>query len=220
MMRRSFALLAAASLTLPLLHAATGGPPSDSQLIVPGIHVGPIVGDTSEHDLVALYGREQVQPADLSLGEGQTVPGTILFPEDPTKTLEILWKQADRHGVREARIRREGTGWRTSKGVSIGTSLKEIERINGRPFVLMGFDWDYGGTILHGNGGALGELGRQEKGGILGRTLLLRLEPRGGPQNSPDYIKVKGSREFSSGHPSMQALNPVVYEMIVTFGGD
>jgi hypothetical protein len=40
------------------------------------------------------------------------------------------------------------------------------------------------------------------------------------PQNSPGYIKVKGSRAFSSGHPSMQALNPVVYEMVVTFGGD
>ena len=31
----------------------------------------------------------------------------------------------------------------------------------------------------------------------------------------PEYSEVIGERDFSSGHPAMQALNPSVYEMIV-----
>lgn len=38
--------------------------------------------------------------------------------------------------------------WKTPQGVSIGTTLKELEKLNGGPFKLAGFAWDYEGAII------------------------------------------------------------------------
>ncbi len=202
---------------LTVLVASAGPDAPDAWLIVPGVRAGAVTIATSERDLVELFGRENVIPSDIPIGEGLTVPGTLLFPQDSTRKLVVIWKGPDRQSVREVRVTEEGTLWSTDTGITIGTSLKEIERINQRPFRLSGFDWDYGGTVLDWSGGELAEFDRGTEGGSSGRNLILRLAPRDVPRNQPDYWKVKGSREFSSGHPSMQAFNPVVYELIARF---
>ena len=77
--------------------------------------------------------------------------------------------------------------------------------------------WDYAGTVLGSNGGALHELDPGQKSGAEQRALLLRLAPRDVPQNNPESSKVMGSDSFPSDNLSMQALDPVVYEIIVSF---
>lgn len=184
-------------------------------LIVPGVRVGAITRNTSESDLKKTYGESEVVAADIDVGEGQTQAGTILFPNQKAKVLTLLWTDETRTHVAQVRISREGTNWRTDKGIEIGTPLRAIEQLNGRPVNLTGFGWDYSGTILDCNGGALKELGVETPTGIHSRTLLIRVAPQPKWQGSPEYRMVLGDRSFRSDHAAMRKLNPTVYTMIV-----
>ncbi len=91
----------------------------------------------------------------------------------------------------------------------MNTSLKDLERRNGRPFKLFGFGWDSSGTVFSWEGGNLAAL---IKGG-----LILRLTPDEAGTNSEEYRAVLGESEFLSSHPAMQKLNPTVYAMDLEF---
>ncbi|MEE1611341.1 hypothetical protein [Microvirga sp. CF3016] len=52
----------------------------------------------------------------------------------------------------------QGSGWSGPEGLRVGSPFKAVETVNGKPFILYGFEWDYGGTIESWNGGALGNL--------------------------------------------------------------
>ena len=184
---------------------------------MPGVRVGSITRDTSESDLRKTYGEAEVVAADIDVGEAQTQAGTILFPRQRAKVLTLFWTDETRTHVAQVRINTEGTNWRTDKGITIGTPLRTIEKLNGRPVNLAGFGWDYSGTIFDCDGGALKELGVQTPTGIHGRTLLLRVAPQSKWQGSPESQMVLGDRSFKSNHAAMRKLNPAVYTMIVTF---
>jgi len=199
---------------------STGISPAADWTLVPGLRGGPITGTASEAELQALYGRENVVPAEIDVGEGRTEPGTVLFPDDPRKKAEIFWIGPDRTRIRALRITGENTLWKTSRGITTGTSLKELRRLNRRRLTLVGFGWDYGGTIVDCNGGDLKELGTHAGGGLEGRTLLLRVSPDPKWRGSREYGSVKGDRNYSSDHPAMKTMNPTVYELTMLFGPD
>ena len=187
-------------------------------LIVPGRSVGPIRPDTSEKDLIKIFGRKNVKRAEIDVGEGETQSGTILFPNQPRKKVFILWKNpATRQNPESVSIRNKNTLWKTERGITIGTSLKTIEKINGRAFALTGFGWDYSGTVLHSNGGRIKEFGVETESGLSGRTLILRLEPAGSLRQTREYEAVLGDKQFFSNNRAMKILNPGVYEIIVEF---
>ena len=186
--------------------------------IVPGSSVGPINQNTSENELVKIFGKQNVKQVQVNVGEGETQPGTVIFPGDPRKRAFILWRDAAaRQGPESVRINGKNTLWKTNRGITIGTSLKTLEELNGRAFALAGFAWDYSGTVLHSNGGRLIELGAEAGEDITGRTLLLRLEPTKALQQTGEYKKVSSDARFLSSDIAMQKLNPLVYEMIVEF---
>ena len=186
--------------------------------IVPGQRVGAITANTSEKELIRIYGATNVKRINVDVGEGETRPGTVLFPNDPQKKISILWRDAaTREQPESVTVRGKSSLWKTDRGITIGTPLKMIEELNGRPFALAGFGWDYGGTVLHANGGQVAELGTEKGEDITGRTLLLRLEPAASLQKSADYRSVLGDGKFMSDHPAMKKLNPTVYEMIIEF---
>lgn len=211
-------LLAVMMTTALVVWAAAFPVKAQNWQIVPGRSVGPIQKNTSEKDLVEIFGRQNVKQAEIDVGEGETRPGTILFPDDPQKKIFILWRDpAARQGPESVSIRGKKTLWKTDRGITIGTPLKTVEKLNGRAFVMTGFGWDYSGTVLHSNGGRLGELGIESGDDIKDRTLLLRLAPAGALEGTPDYKAVLGDGKFSSDNPAMKKLNPRVYEMIVEF---
>jgi hypothetical protein len=168
--------------------------------------------------LRTLFGPDNVTSIDVDIGEGFSEPGASVYPDDPTQRLEILWRDDTRTAVREVRLSGESTRWHTAEGISLGTTLKELEALNGFPFRLSGFAWDYGGTVVDCGRGRLRALGcNGDSGGRQNLSLLLRLHPSDDARRMPDYYEVLGEREFSSGHPAMQALNPGVYQIIVLF---
>lgn len=199
---------------LPTL--AHGANKESSWLIVPGVRVGPIVANTSVADLIKVFGTANVQEANIDVGEGDFHLGAVVYPGDPTRKAEIVWKDANRKRLPERIIvsdyHMHKSLWRTPEGITIGTPLKDLERLNGRPFVLLGFDWDYSGTVISWREGTLQK--------VLERRLILRLE-----HATPDpskivgsaYSSVVGDQEVRSDFWVMQKLNPRVYQMVISF---
>lgn len=197
--------------------------PAKPWSIIPGVRVGPITNRTSESRIRALYGPENVRRKDILVGEGEPVPATVVYPDDPEKTFIIRWRDPSFRNLPESILFRGPRSiWKTDKGLSLGSTLKEIETINGKPFTLYGFGWDYGGTVAGAEGGILTELGEKEHDPVAVRSLILRLSAeifptRPIPLTQDESLKLSGERIFRSDHPGMQKLNPRVYEMIVLF---
>lgn len=195
--------------------AALNASAQTSFQIVPGVKVGAITSRTSEADLRRIYGTKNVRSGEVGLGEGETVPGTILFPNDPRRRLEIAWKNTRaKKNPDFVQFAGEKSLWQIAPGIGLGTSLKTLERINGRGFKMLGFQWDYSGTVVSWNGGRLAR-----RFGNDGAIVTLRLSPSSYENKAlaKDLDAVVGDGEFSSKNKSMQKINPEVYFAVIKF---
>lgn len=170
--------------------------------------------DDTEATLRARYGADNVAAGRIHLGEGETALGTVLFPNDSSRRLTIMWKDTVGR-TQPTRVTVDGrpTRWYVIPGVSLGTSLSALEQLNGKPFKLFGFAWDYAGTVSGWEGGRLDSLWR---GGPRNNVLVwLRLSPDSAGYASAQSREVAGERIFSSSLRAMRALNPRVYALFI-----
>jgi len=171
-----FFCLAAVVIALSL--AVSGQAQSDPWLILTNGEAGSINCHTTREDLVRLYGTANVVDQEVDVGEGDVESVTIVFPNVPQRSIEISWKDPSKKTIPErARIWGKASRWHAAHGISLGTSLTELNRLNGRPFVVGGFGTDEPGWITSWRGGSLEEL---ETPG--GRGVVLQLDytvPRG-----------------------------------------
>ncbi len=180
--------------------------------IVPGQRFGPITADVPERDLVSLLGPDQVEPGDIHVGEDCWEPGAVLYPGDPLRRAEIVWGDADgRSHPTRVTVRGDSSVWHVEGGITLGTSLRALERLNGAEFVLHGFGWDYSGTVASWEGGTLVRLDQPS-----GRVLLA-LDPPAIGFPPEVYEAVMGSGEFASSHPALRQLNPRVSRIVMLF---
>jgi hypothetical protein len=181
--------------------------------IQPGIGFGDISATSTQEDLRQLFGEEHVQQGVIDLGEGMSQHGTIVFANDPEKRLEILWKDEVNH--REpSMIRVSGSSslWKLPQGITLGTSLKELQAKNSMPFKLFGFYWDNGGTITSWENGNL-------KSYISPKyQIYLALALPGNPAlSSKEQDSITGDQQLFSSNPTLRKLNPKVVSIVVSF---
>jgi len=198
---------------LPVVQTMQAQSAADPWLIVPSGQ-GAIIGPhTTRKDLVQAYGAANVVDQDVEVGEGETQPGTAIFPKDPGRLIEILWKDPEKKTIpASAQFSGAKSRWKTAHNISIGTSLKDLERLNGRPFMLAGFGWDYSGTVLSWENGSLAADFAPAQGRV-----IIRLDSPISGSADKDVHQVLGDRDFPSNHPVMQKLNPIAYQIIVVF---
>ena len=82
----------------PLLGAAGATPVQHDWLIVPGERVGPVSADSTAAGLRRSLGEDLVTNVSIGMGEGEREEGTIIYPDDPTHSLAILWHDDLRRG--------------------------------------------------------------------------------------------------------------------------
>ena len=173
---------------------------------------------TTDADLRARFGSENVSVesvADPNGAEGDMTEGTVLFAKDATARLEISWRDATEKRRPSVISRLASRGrWHTPSGITLGTNLKAIEKLNGRPFRLAGLAFDLQGTVMSWRGGRL----QAEDTEDCHLGVRLRVESAGTRATVELEKQVMGDGEFSSGHPAMQALNPTVYELRLWYG--
>jgi hypothetical protein len=186
---------------------ATGESPADTRLFECTV----FPPDLTATQLRNRFGRDFVVDGAVYVGEGESQPGDIVFPNSADSRVEIVWRDQNTRSRPEfVTVRTKTSRWRSKDGLRIGLDLRQVERINRRPFRLTGFGWDYGGTASW-NGGAIG---RGDGGGC---TIAARFDPTS--ENDPPRIvnQVLGEREFSSGHPAMQAVNPLISQLTLVY---
>jgi hypothetical protein len=167
---------------------------------------------TTASDVIKMFGGSNTINGQIQVGEGKTDPGTIVFPGNPKKRLEITWGKRTKQQPMIVRIASEDSVWHTFGGIGTGMSLKEIEKINGKPFALTGFGWDYDGAVTSWQ---KGKIGRSENG----CRILLRFRPSQSDalQKKQALKQVQGDHAFLSSQPAMRAVNPRVFRMAIAF---
>jgi hypothetical protein len=209
--------------TLALACLLAPGLPAQSHdwKIVPGERVGPLTAASTIESLRVAFGAANVRAGSVTADEGFEEPGAVIYPDSPSRALGVVWgeeKAAGHPAYVFVCYGQQSAGpceWKTGEGITNGTSLAQLEKWNGRPFRLAGFGWDYSGAVLSWNGGRLEALVRPA--GRVGLRLAPADSALDGPGAQRSYRQVLGDRSFSSGHPAMQALNPRVYSILVTF---
>jgi hypothetical protein len=198
--------LALASLALLFVASpALAAPKKPVQVIA---CTGPFAKGVTHASLVKAFGANNVAIQRVGTGEGETQVASVVFPRDKARRIEVLWiDETRRRNPSEIRTGVEST-WRTTHGIRRGMTLSEIEALNGRPFKLYGFGFDYGGTTLDWNGGTLDK----QAGGC---TLTLRFTMREGADNAAVYV---GEQSFMSDDEGMRKAAPVVDAVGLRFG--
>jgi hypothetical protein len=185
--------------------AGFGQTAPDPWLILAGGEAGSINAHTTREDLVRAYGASNVIDQKVDVGEGDTEIATVVFPNDAQRTIRILWKDPDKKTEpSSATISGKASRWHAVHGISLGTTLGELQRLNGRPFPVAGYGTDQPGAILSWKGGLLA---RELQGDGL---VILRLDytpSKGVPQ--PDLSLINGNCD----EPVLQKLNLYVREI-------
>ena len=158
---------------------------------------GVIGANASFDSLVAAYGTENVTNENLE-DEGGEYVSTCVFAGG--RHLNVRWKDDSMlSGPASVSVAGDMSPWTGPHGLSLGMTLDDLERLNGRPFEILGFGWDYGGQIWNMRGGAIN---RDVAGGC-------RLFVFFGTTEEPTGDLI-GDRAIMSNNPALRALRPTV----------
>jgi hypothetical protein len=162
--------------------------------------------DSSEARLIELYGADNVVTGIVPGPEGSEMLATTVFPDNPKKTLQFVWW--DEPGLSSPSYIDLPPKMTAPGGVRIGMSLAEVEAINGEPFTLLGFGWDYGGWAGF-ESGALSDLP--------GDCLLSLDFDYGASPAGVDTLPAMGDQELSSDNPLLAQMQVTVNTMSVGY---
>ena len=159
--------------------------------------------------LAQAFGVHNVDFTEVSGDDGSTLMASVLFPNDPKRRLEVLWDDdVERSGTRMIVIDGQST-WSAQKGVHLGLPLAALEKLNGKPFRLMGFEKGGMAIVSDWNGGALALLTDGCKVGV---------QFKADPKVAAGVLDAASSdKEFVSSDPTIRAAKPVVGEIIVAY---
>ncbi|WP_316194895.1 hypothetical protein [Bradyrhizobium sp. SZCCHNRI3052] len=182
---------------------AQGTPPMEGPITCSS----PVAATDSANSLKQRYGDEAVVQ-DLPGAEGKTYKGLVLFPRAMDRRIEVGFiddKVATVSGL-TLRDTAKTSRWSVA-GITIGASLAAVQKANGKPFVVSGFGWDYGGFVTDFKNGTLGRI---LPGGC---SVTVRF---GRDKDAPRALSGDGVK-VSSDNPALVKFAPVVTEIGINF---
>jgi hypothetical protein len=165
--------------------------------------------DSSHLKLAQTYEAQNITYTEVDGPEGSKMMASVLYPKDPKKRLEVLWQNdASRSDLSVISINGQSS-WVAPKSIHLGVPLATLEKLNGRPFKLAGFDWDGGGAVRDWMGGAMNTL----PGGCL---MGMKLAP---DPKTPAEVRsqVSGDKDFLSSDSLIRAAKPTVEEITIGY---
>jgi hypothetical protein len=166
--------------------------------------------DASHADLVKAFGSSNVVYQEIDgHAEGEKINATVLYPNNAKAKLEIIW--GDEKARRQPTVRaRDQSTWASANGIRTGMPIADVEKINGRPFTLSGFDLDFGGRVKDWQGG---QLAKPLPGGCIIGVEFVH------PEDAPEVnlSKVSGDGDFRSDNVDMRAVEPYVAALTISY---
>ncbi|MFB6451895.1 hypothetical protein [Bradyrhizobium tunisiense] len=197
-------IITAIALLLPAFSAsAQTAPPQEGPITC----TSPVAPDDTEKSLKQRYGKDAVVQ-EVPGAEGERYKGVVLFPKARDRRIEIAFTDDKAGRASGLTLRDAGRPslWNVA-GVTIGSSLADVQKANGKPFLVSGFEWDYGGFVTDWKGGALG---RPMQGGC---RMTIRF---GGKTGAPKALSGDGVKAASD-NAALVKWAPVVTEIGVNF---
>ena len=133
----------------------------------------------------------------------------MLYPNDPKRRLEVVWGNEAARTDTSVIVITGRSQWTAPKGLKLGLSLAALEKANGRPFKLSGFDANGNASVVSWEGGALGTL----PGGC---KIGMRLAA---DSKAPEAARaaVTGDKQFASNDTALRAAKPAVSEILIGY---
>jgi hypothetical protein len=170
---------------------------------------GPFGRNASHADLVKAFGSSNVVDRDVEGVDGQPIKASVVYPNDPKSRLQVIW--SDEKARRGPTVMvKEQSAWAAANGIRIGSDLAEVEKLNGKPFKLSGFDWDYGGHVRDWQGGALA---KPLPGGCI--LAVEFVHPEDVPEEN--LAKVTGDVDVFSDSADLRAVEPYVGLLLISY---
>lgn len=174
-------------------------------LIRPGDGIGPVNRFMIRKDI------DRAVPAQ-AIFDGTTAdwPSTTLWDNDSDKRITIFW--GPQGSIFKMMVGgRPPSVWKTKEGITLGTTLKELEKLNGGPFTFYSFTGKHYGEVKDWGTGALK---KSLPNVVIGLTM-----------NVPGYTPLPGEQKealeqegkLSSNDPMVQTLNPSVERIELKF---
>ncbi len=112
-----------------------------------------------------------------------------------------------------------GCKWHTESGVSLGTSLKQLERLNGRAFQIEPWGSDVGGNITSWRGGKLADLFGDRENHGLWLAVDFQEPPAGATPEQSKLLDAlyQQKRGALSSDSAVRRLRPAVTRMTLVF---
>jgi hypothetical protein len=201
--------LGATAAAKPAAPSETGSVPRHAEPPRVVVCSGVFAKDTTHLKLAQMFEAQNITFAEVDGPEGSKIMASVLYPKDPKRRLEVVWQNdAARSDLAVIAINGQST-WIAPKGLKLGVPLATLEKLNGKPFKLSGFDWDYGGAVRDWMGGALSTL----PGGC---NMGMKLAPD--PKTSADIRgQISGEKDLMSSDPLVRAAKPMVEEITIGY---
>lgn len=213
-MVRVTTLLASAA-ALALVHGAGAAETAPAESMTCG---APVAWDATEDALKAKYGAENVVHKDVGGPEGSEMFATVVNEKTPEKSFTVTWaddtKRINPQTIFVSAKWDEETGklkgapvYASEEGIKAGMPIEDVEKINGKPFKLSGFGWDYGGSPQSFEGGRL----QQAEGTKCWLSMTFATTADDAPAS------VMGDKEIISNAKDVLAAKVVVAEFTLTY---
>jgi hypothetical protein len=159
--------------------------------------------DSSEARFIEHFGRENVDTGEVPGPEGTTMIATTVYPGDPEREFQAVWWNEET--LADLSFVTVPAGDTAPGGVRLGMSVEEVEALNGEPFTLLGFYWDYGGSAGFQSGRLAALPG--------GCHLSLTFEPTATSPTGTESSAIVGDVEVSSSLPELREVAPKLIEL-------
>ena len=177
---------------------------SIDRIIIPNESVGLITSSTTKSTLNKLYDKGNIRETVVFSYEGFDIKGTEVIFDNTADNITIEWNDGNLT-PKIIRIKNPNSTWKTKEGVGIGSTIKEVEKANGKPFTIYGYEIDkyLAGTVKNWNSGNLQGLNLQFK--------ITKEIP------GEVYMKIMGDRGILSNNPLLEKAGLQVENITVEF---
>ena len=170
---------------------------------------GPFGKDSSHVKLAAAYKAENVDSTEMDPGDGKKLMITVLFPKDPKRRLEVWWQDEDNRSGTYLIVLNGQSTWTAPKGLRLGFQFPAVEKLNGKPFKIKGFNNDGVGTVSDWQGGAFEQLPGGCRLGV-----SFRVDSKASAQARS---AISSDKDFISSDAIVRAVKPAVSEILIGY---
>jgi hypothetical protein len=170
---------------------------------------GAFGADTSHERLVEVFGATNVVFDQVAGPEGTYPKASVIFPNEPEKRLSVYWQDDDKRQNPYAIFIGGDSLW-TVQGLRVGMKVEEVDKLNGRPFSIGGFNDVTHGTVEHWLSGKV-----NPSIGVCYMDVEFGYPHLGVPLSLDDGLESDGPH--SSQDPILQALGAKVQSIVISY---